>query len=1243
EAGVQNKEIIAKKHICILESYFRTNKVPVIQDMLNSTSYEKDVEQEKSKSTDEENIEKDDVITFKFTDETIDVELKKTLRIIRQIRFMNEQKLDDWLDDFEEISKHKNWNIKQQYSALRLLIKDPMLEGIFSLENFDLIKEEIRGNVLRKMDSSIIQYKLGKLRQTQYKYVREYLSDIKRLIDKYAKVENISKNEYNRKLKESFFQGLGFATKMKVFELGKKKLEDTIEFLEQVEENLITEMDRMKFQKTHQNVKESISNFINNKWCAHCKTNSHTTKTCYKLNRDDGPRRQEITKSRKEEKSCVMKERRLKTLELEILGNIGGQKIQVMVDTGASRNYINANLIKELNLEMVEEEPLEVMTANGAKVRLNDVVNCKLILDGIKKVYNCTFYVLQECASDVILGNEFIFNNSVILDFKRNIIRIEEEELKILKENEEDVEELDKIFYEKLGLIKNNQKSNIKELIEQYRRKNSEFKEMKITPVQLKRIETKIELGKRKAYMVPCKYVERAKDEINRLMDEGIIVESEVKYVSPAFFIEKRNSDLRLVIDYRGINNYIIDECYDIPKIYENLMYMGENEYFSTIDLKNGFNQIPLEKESQEVTGFMLMNKTYKYLRVPFGIRSGPKLFQKTISKILEGIENCFIYIDDIIIYSKGLEEHDRILEKVLKRLQEYEIRINFEKSSFYNKEIKLLGYFVSKEGLTVDTKYLQNKIFEQLPRTKKQLQKIIGVFNWYRRFISNLSDKLKDITDMLSQERFIWNEEHTKMVKKIKEEIECKVTLKFPDFTKKFILEVDASNEGIGAVLYQEKGVIGYFSKKLNKTEQNYSIVEKELLGMVKGLFFFKDIIQGYYTEVFTDNKNCVIENKKFTSRMERWKVLLNDFNLKVISIEGKNNNVADCLSRGCLLQEIKSTQKEKYLKMVEECRSNDEKDNTKKKITIKPERETKFLKFIHKISGHAGVIVNFHNLKRYFNIKYLVKKLQRIIKKCSKCKRIKNSRMVIQGNVPLDSKEPFEKISSDIYGPFRLEDYLHKGLGENGYFITITDIYTRISHIEFVTTIGTKEVINVCKKWVSKYKKPKVVIMDNGVQYTSNEFKEFLYKLEIKPRYIPKFTPSSNGISERINVVISEMLRLHRGRSIRYIVKKIHHRLNENHNTTIQCSPKSLISGVCFYNPFNNKEEFQKPKNKNNESSLISTIKIGDKVYLKNFTQNKLEDRYIGPFEVINKGAKGKWIKLGNNEWVHIKNLKF
>jgi ribonuclease HI len=439
---------------------------------------------------------------------------------------------------------------------------------------------------------------------------------------------------------------------------------------------------------------------------------------------------------------------------------------------------------------------------------------------------------------------------------------------------------------------------------------------------------------------------------------------------------------------------------------------------------------------------------------------------------------------------------------------------------------------------------------------------------------------------------------------------------------------------------LYQEDGVIGYFSKKLNDTEKNYSIVEKELYAIVKALLFLKDIIQGYHIEIHTDNKNCVLENSKFTNRIERWKVMLNDFNFEIKSIKGEHNNIADALSRNCVINEVsKKTLKKEYVQKVYECMLETTTDA--KRIKLKEDMEDEFLIFVHRISGHAGIVTNYYNLKDFFEIRNLMSKLTKISNQCEVCKRVKHYNKKIVSGCTLNAKNPFERVSTDIYGPFDADEFLHELNAKMGYFITITDIYTRITKVKFVPNITAEDLIKAVKEWIIRYRKPEIMIMDNGVQYTSNKFKEFLSKIDIECRYIPKYTPSSNGISERINVSISEILRMSRGQSMSAIVKLIHHKLNENHHTSIRCTPTALLTGVHFYDP---KGEVREVKREIKEDNImISKLNIGEKVYLKNMTGSKLEDRFIGPYKVIDKGEKGLWYKLDNEDWVHIKNLKF
>lgn len=263
---------------------------------------------------------------------------------------------------------------------------------------------------------------------------------------------------------------------------------------------------------------------------------------------------------------------------------------------------------------------------------------------------------------------------------------------------------------------------------------------------------------------------------------------------------------------------------------------MGSNKIFSQLDLKNGFNQIRLTEETKQYTSFTLLGNQYEYNRIPFGMKPGPKILQRQISRILKDIPNIFVYIDDIVVYSQNEEEHTKILKIVLERLFEKKVKINFEKSNFFKPELDVLGYKINSEGIYPKTKSLDTQILNRPVRTKKDLQRLIVTLNWYRKFIPGLSTRIYEVTNLLKNNigRIQITPEMREELKRIEGEIRGNVKLSFPDYTKKITLECDASDFGLGSVLRQDDKVLGYFSKKLHGSELIYSIVEKEYLAML-------------------------------------------------------------------------------------------------------------------------------------------------------------------------------------------------------------------------------------------------------------------------------------------------------------------------------------------------------------------------------------------------------------------------
>ncbi|WUR04570.1 endonuclease [Vairimorpha necatrix] len=597
---------------------------------------------------------------------------------------------------------------------------------------------------------------------------------------------------------------------------------------------------------------------------------------------------------------------------------------------------------------------------------------------------------------------------------------------------------------------------------------------------------------------------------------------------------------------------------------------------------------------------------------------------------MLEEISNIFVYIDDIIIFNKTKEEHTATLLQVLQRLFEHHIKINFEKSKFFQSEVEVLGYVVKSDGIYPKQSYLENKIFYKEIKTLKDVQKLLGVMNWYRKFLPDLSMKLHAISDLLKKENKnkALTQEMKLEIERMKLHIRQNHKLCFPNFKKKFKLNCDASELGMGSVLYQEDRIIGYYSKKFGGPELNYTIVEKEYLSILLSMIHFRKITQGSYIEVYTDSKNCLN---------------MNEFDYDLFHVDGKENVIADNLSRCFAITEEETPKIKEYIASLQRAshyRDGEYLLDSKGRIILKDAETKMFLKNNHVLFGHRGITTMYNNLKNIVYVKNVIQNLKDIISKCETCKRYKPRNNGIETKGPhISANHKFEKISSDIFGPFKLNDYIHKGKKEAGYILSITDIYSRFTRLYFYYNVGANKVIEALTQWERDYGKPKQIISDNGKQYIGRELKTYLDNAKITHSLIPTYSPRSNGISESLNKTIAFILAINKKRNIQTILADIEDTINMNHNRTIGTSPLAAIKQFSVFDPLHNKTTVK------SRPYIIPPCKvnIGDLVYAKDHHAKKLDKKFKRKKRVTEIGRKGRWIRLeGDRHMTHIMDVK-
>lgn len=262
---------------------------------------------------------------------------------------------------------------------------------------------------------------------------------------------------------------------------------------------------------------------------------------------------------------------------------------------------------------------------------------------------------------------------------------------------------------------------------------------------------------------------------------------------------------------------------------------LAGKRYFSVFDFKDGYYQVKLDEPSSNLTTFSTPFGCYKFLRRPFGLNMAPEYFQKVNLKNVEGIENVIIYFDDLLIATDTLEQHNETLRKVVLRAKEKGVRFNKEKLQFRLNEVKYLGHLFNKEGVRIDEDKLAVINDLRPPSSAKELQKLLGLVNYVRRFIRNLGEISSCLYSLLKKDAvFQWLSVHQKALDQVKTEINKNITLKNFDSKKDIVVKTDASQNGIGCVLLEEGRPVAYASRALTDAEKRYAVIEKEMTSVV-------------------------------------------------------------------------------------------------------------------------------------------------------------------------------------------------------------------------------------------------------------------------------------------------------------------------------------------------------------------------------------------------------------------------
>lgn len=415
-----------------------------------------------------------------------------------------------------------------------------------------------------------------------------------------------------------------------------------------------------------------------------------------------------------------------------------------------------------------------------------------------------------------------------------------------------------------------------------------------------------------KNYRLPHTQREEINRQVQNLLDNNLIEASSSNFNSPLILVPKKSSDdqkkYRMCVDYRAVNRKLIADKFPLPRIDDILDNLGRAKHFSIIDLFSGFHQIPLQQDSRDITAFSTDKGSFRWKVLPFGLNVAPNSFSRMMSIAFSGLmpNKAFLYVDDIIIVGCSKQHHLNNLKDVFEILRKHNLKINPYKCNFFRSEVTFLGHKCTANGLLPDDSKINAIKNYPIPSDKDAVRRFVAFANYYRRFIPNFAILASPLNRMTRKNAsFNWNEQCQNSFVELKSALLSPRILQYPEFTKQFLITVDASRLGCGAILSQDFNgndlPIYYASKSFTQSEQKKPIIELELLAIHFAITQFRPYVYGTTFTVRSDHRPLVylFNIKDPSSKLTRIRLELSEYNFTVEYIKGKNNVGADALSR--------------------------------------------------------------------------------------------------------------------------------------------------------------------------------------------------------------------------------------------------------------------------------------------------------------------------------------------------------
>jgi transposase InsO family protein len=885
---------------------------------------------------------------------------------------------------------------------------------------------------------------------------------------------------------------------------------------------------------------------------------------------------------------------------------IFGQLTRALIDSGSGCSLISERYVRTWGIPSVEKErPYPLHTADGTPIKsgrglVTHEATITLRMQGLEE--QLVLDVTDIGDTDIILGMPWLRRINPYIDWINRTLTIQK--------NRYPVQNLRRQIARKPSSLQGKEPTNV-EVVTCYRlEKRSEiafeippeYKEFAILfeeeapkdalpPHQPWDHEIKLKTG-----MEPKKFPvfpmgQDKLDALRKYIDEytakGFIRESKSPAGYPVFYIPKPDGGLRLCVDYRHLNEITVKNATTLPLIQELRDRLQGAKYFTKFDVPLAFHRIRIKEGDEWKTAFRTRLGHYEYLVMSFGLTNAPATLQAYMNNVLRKYLDIFVtvYMDDILVYSRTMEEHVEHVRKVLTLLKKYNLRLKPSKSEFHKERISFVGCIVTSQGIEVDPEKVAHVKDWPVPGSVKDVQTFHGFANYYRQFIGLFSKIATPITKLMNKTMvFEWTEDAQKAFEILKEKLVTTPVLQLFDSKKPSIVETDASNYAIGAVHSQpgddgRMRPVAFFSRKLISAETRYSTSDQELLAIVDALKHWRHYLEGSVEKikVYSDHMNLrnFTTTKELNKRQLRWSEELSSFHFEIIHRKGKENGNADALSRRpdyqdsekevinhTLLKEENGVLVHQVAKLqaptqgMEEIKDAQKKDTTmqnlwnegkdnpdfktnnglhlyKGLVYLPTSLQTAWVESHHTppLQGHARPEEVLERLRRTYYFPHMRQKVYTQIRKCDLCRRAKYERHQPHGLLQTNKAPttPWEVVTMDFVGP------LPPSQGSDGeVFENIMVVVCRLTKYAIYTPLprkyDTKYLVKVfTRDVIARHGIPQRIISDRDKLFTSHFWEEVCEMLNITRSLSTAYHPQSDGQTERTNQTMEQYLRLY------------------------------------------------------------------------------------------------------------------